>query len=101
MPNSESIQVKADSFAYITFKMQASLHETDQIFYGTENTVHRICSCVLACANGSEELLTSAKDGIIDAFNRLKKEESLPILSYETVSNILKNIDDKSKMRRL
>jgi len=99
MPNTESIQVKADNFAYITFKMQASMHETDKKFYGAESTVQRICSCVLACANGSEELLKSAKNGILDAFNRLKKEENLPILSYDTISHILKNIDKESQRR--
>jgi len=98
MPNNDSIQTKADDFAYITFKMQASMHETDKNFYGSESTVHRVCSCVLACANGSEELLKSAKVGIVDGFNRLKNEENLPILSYDTISDILKNINDKFKV---
>jgi hypothetical protein len=97
MTNNNSIQTKADNFAYITFKMQASMHATDARFYGTEHTVHRICSCVLACAAGNMELLKSAKLGIVDGFNRLKNEENLPILSYDTISVILKKIDSDSK----
>ena len=99
MPNSDSIQTKADNFAYITFKMQASMYETDNKFYGLENTVHRICNCIFACAQKNEKLLYNAKRGIIDGFNRLKNEENLPILSYDTISDILKNIDIKFQRR--
>jgi len=99
MFNTQSMQVKAYNFAYITFKMQASMCETDTKFYGLENTVERTCSCVIACIDDNIALLLSAKQGIIEAFNRLKNEENLPILSYDTISDILKRIDNKFQRR--
>ncbi len=97
MTDTQEIQIKADDFAYVTFKMQANLYETDEFFYGVENTVERICSCILSCTQESQELLSQAKRGIVDAFNRLKNEENLPILSYDTITDVIKYIDDKSK----
>ena len=99
MSNTQSMQVKAYNFAYITFKMQANMCETDTKFYGLESTVDRICSCIIICIDENTALLLSAKQGIVDAFNRLKNEENLPILSYDTISDILKQIDDKSQRR--
>jgi len=94
MPNL-SIEEKANSFAYITFKMQANMHGVDQKFYGLENTVKRITSCIFACASGSSELLQSAKTGMIDGFNKLKHEENIPILCYETIDEIIQILDKK------
>ncbi len=99
MADTQGIQIRADDFAYVTFKMQANLYETDETFYGVENTVERICSCILSCTHESEALLSQAKLGIIDAFNRLKNEENLPILSYDTITDVIKYIDDKSSKR--
>jgi len=44
-------------------------------------------------------LLDGAKEGLLSGFNRLKNEENLPIISYDTIENILKLIDEKSKHR--
>ena len=59
------IEAKANKFAYITFKMQATMYGTDEKFYSLESTVQRISSCVFSCASESAELLTLAKSGVI------------------------------------
>jgi len=90
-----NIQEKANRFSYITFKMQASMYGTDEKFYSLDNTVERISTCVFACASGSLELLTLAKSGIVEGFNQLKKEENIPILSYKTMDELMKVLDEK------
>jgi len=94
------IQSKANQFSYINFKMQASMHKIDEEFYSLESTVSRISTCIFACASGSYELLESARKGMIEGFNTLKKEENIPILCYETVECIIKSIDEKLLIRR-
>jgi hypothetical protein len=91
----ETIRDRADDFAYITLKMQAEMHENDNVFYGLENTLNRMSSCILACANEDHLLLESAKNGMVKAFNRLKNEQNLPILSYETITGIIQFLDEK------
>jgi len=99
MTNS-TIQEKANDFAYITFKMQANMSESNDSFYNLESTVQRISSCLFACASGSVELLLLAKKGMIEGFNKLKIEENLPILSYDTIQSLIDCIDNKLELRR-
>ena len=94
MPDT-SITQKANSFSYITFKMQANMHDVDQKFYGLDSTVQRITSCIFACASGSYEHLLNAKIGMIEGFNTLKNEENIPILCYETIERIIQILDEK------
>jgi len=93
------LEQNADEFAYITLKMQSLMHVVDKNFYNLENTVNRINSCIFACINEDDKLLDNAKYGILKAFNRLKNEENLPILSYETVDEVIKTIDYKIQKR--
>lgn len=97
--NLETIEEKADDFAYITFKMQALMHEDDNSFYSIENTSKRINSCIYACVNNDDKLLKNAKIGVLKAFNRLKNEEDLPILSYTTIETIVNIINNKLEKR--
>jgi len=95
----QTIQSKADNFSYITLKLQADMYEIDNSFYGIEHTTQRVSNCILACVNKDMNLLAGAKEGLLSGFNRLKNEENLPIISYDTIENILKLIDEKSKHR--
>ena len=94
-----TIQEKANEFSYITFKMQATMHLNDKVFYGLENTVQRISSCIFACASGSKELLIEAKAGMIEGFNKLKREENIPILCYETIEKLINVLDENLSKR--
>jgi len=94
-----NIQSKTNDFTYITFKMQASMHGTDEKFYGLEYTVKRISSFVFSCASGNYELLESAKIGMIEGFNKLKQEENIPILCYETIEYLIQSIDERLQGR--
>ena len=93
----ETIQNRADDFAYITLKLQAEMYKDNTDFYGLERTVDRMCSCVMACANNNVHLIQSAKAGMRSAFNRLKNEQDLPILTYNTMTSIIYNLDEKSE----
>ena len=95
MQNENSIQTKADTFAYITFKMQSIMHTVDNNFYSENMIVERIYNCVHVCAKGNLDLIQDGKDGVINAFNRLKNEENLSILSYDTITSFVKKIDEK------
>ncbi len=91
----QTLEEKADDFAYISLKIQAEMYDTDKNFYGFECTVERISLCILSCANENRDLLKSVKNGILNAFNRLKNEQNLPILSYETISKVVQFLDKK------
>jgi len=95
----KSIHARARDFAYITFKMQARMYESDPEFYGLKNTHKRISLFVFVCAEENKELLLYAREGIIDGFNTLKSEEIMPMLSYDTIDKILIAIDEKLERR--
>lgn len=94
-----TIQEKANEFSYISFKLQANMHSSDKRFYGLASTVARISSCIFACASGSTELLIEGKTGMIEGFNKLKREENIPILCYETIEKLITVIDEKLTKR--
>jgi len=96
MPNHSIVHSDIKDFVYITFKLQAMMYSSDEKFYGVHNTVDRISSYVFAYTNGgSKELLLSAKEGMIAGFNRLKYEENIPILCYNTIEKLISSIDHK------
>ncbi|HIC43436.1 MAG TPA: hypothetical protein EYO73_03830 [Sulfurimonas sp.] len=75
------IEEKVNSFSYITFKLQASMYNTDQNFLDLKKSVKGISSFILAYTNASPELLLRARLGMTEGFNKLKKEEKIPIFS--------------------
>jgi len=94
-----AIQEKANDFSYVTFKMQATMHSSDKNFYGLDSTVKRISNCIFACASENKDLLIKAKMGMIEGFNKLKREENIPILCYETIEKLIKVLDDNLTKR--
>ncbi|MDR3347505.1 MAG: hypothetical protein LBN32_02720 [Helicobacteraceae bacterium] len=66
-------------------------------FYGIAKTSERIAEFVLRGAGDNEELLRAGRQGVIDGFNEAEKlwGGKLPDISYQTLENALKLIDEQ------
>ena len=66
-------------------------------FYGVKQTSQRLAQFVLQGAGDNEELLRAGRAGIIDGFKAAEKAwgGKLPEISYKTLENALKLIDDR------
>jgi hypothetical protein len=89
-------------FVYITMKLQARMHDSEETFYGVQNTVKRIESYLFVRINdGSEKSLKLAKDAVTAGFNRLKDEENLPIVCDKTIEQLSCSLEDKLHSRNV
>lgn len=89
-------------FVYITLKLQAKMHDSDESFYGVKSTRNRITSYILTyLADHKPENIGHAKEAMIAGFERLKDEEDIPILCYDTIEQLSASFEDRLRERNV
>ena len=89
-------------FVYITLKLQARMHGSDESFYDVNNTHSRITSYIFAhLTDHAPKNIRHAKEAMMAGFERLKDEEDIPILCHNTIEQLSASFEDRLRERNV